>query len=130
MSQTNAIARPYAKAAFEYAMQHKTFSEWSAMLASASAVVNDKQVFRLFADPRMSTQKMAEFILKICQKVMVPATTNFIRLLAENKRLKVLPEIASLFEVLRNEYERKIDVEVVSAHPLGETDQKRLSEAL
>ncbi len=58
------------------------------------------------------------------------AGRNFLRTLAENKRLGLLPEIAAQFEVLRAEVENVIDVEVIAAREIAPPQQKRLMEAL
>ena len=54
---------------------------------------------------------------------------NFVRLLATNKRLEVLPQIAAQYEVLRAQYENELDVQVTSAVPLSGEQQSKLAAA-
>jgi F-type H+-transporting ATPase subunit delta len=55
---------------------------------------------------------------------------NFVRVLAENHRLLLLPEIATQYEELRSEVENTIDVAVVSAIALSSEQQDKLAQAL
>jgi len=55
---------------------------------------------------------------------------NFVRVLAENHRLLLLPEIAAHYEVLRSAVENTVDVEVVSAVPLDAAQADKLQRAL
>jgi F-type H+-transporting ATPase subunit delta len=50
--------------------------------------------------------------------------------LAENRRLLLLPEIAALFEALRAQVENTVDVEVISAVPLDFNQAEKLAQAL
>ena len=52
---------------------------------------------------------------------------NFVRVLAENHRLLLLPEIAAHYEVLRSAVENTVDVEVVSAVPLDAAQTEKLN---
>ena len=55
---------------------------------------------------------------------------GFLKLLAENKRLELLPEIHEQFQALRAEWERTLEVEVVSAYELDDADAERLKTRL
>ena len=57
----------------------------------------------------------------------MPAMQNFVRVLAENHRLLLLPEIAAHYEELRSEVENTVDVEVISAVDLERTHSRRSS---
>ena len=51
-------------------------------------------------------------------------------MLAENRRLAVLPEIAGLFDTMRAEAERVVKATVTSAHPLAAGDVEALRASL
>ena len=55
---------------------------------------------------------------------------NFVRLLAKNRRLALLPDISALFEILRADIENTAAVEVTSAVPLNAEQQAKLAAAL
>ena len=51
-------------------------------------------------------------------------------ILADNRRLALLPEIATLFNSFRAELERTIDINVSSAFELTDAQQQQLAQAL
>jgi F-type H+-transporting ATPase subunit delta len=55
---------------------------------------------------------------------------NFLRALAENRRLALLPEIAAQFGKLRAETENVVDVEVIAAREIAAPQERRLAAAL
>lgn len=131
MAEKATIARPYAKAAFEYARQHGTLPRWSEALATASAVVADSQVAPLLGNPHVTPQQLVQLIAEIGgEGVVDERVRHFLETLAVNRRLNVLADIAAMFEVMRAEIENVADVEVTSAVELDEAQRQRLSAAL
>ena len=55
---------------------------------------------------------------------------NFVSLLAANRRLGFLPEIAALFELMKSELENAVDVEVIAASKLTPDQESRYAAAL
>ncbi len=55
---------------------------------------------------------------------------NMFRIMAENRRLHVLSEVAELFSDLKSEKENMLDVRLVSATPVGEALQRKFTMAL
>ena len=50
--------------------------------------------------------------------------------MAENGRLIALPEVAHLFSALKADYEKEIDIDVISATPLAAAQQESLGESM
>lgn len=130
MAEKVTIARPYAKAAFEYAREHNTFPRWSELLATSSAVVADPNVEPLLANPRVTPAQLVELIASIAGNSLDEQGKNFLNTLAHNRRLGLLPEIAAMYETLRAEIEQIADVHVTSAAALNEAQRARLTSAL
>jgi F-type H+-transporting ATPase subunit delta len=124
------IARPYAKAAFEYARAANAFARWSHGLALAAAVVADPRVAALTKDPHLTAADLVSLITEVEGPKPDRGIRNFVHVLAENHRLLLLPEIAAHYEVLRSEVENTMDVEVVSAVALDAAQKEKLSQAL
>jgi F-type H+-transporting ATPase subunit delta len=122
------LARPYAKAAFEAARQHQDFERWSQMLAAAAATVADERVVKLLSSPRVQPSDLVELIAEASDAD--ERGRNFLSVLAQNRRLGVLPEIAAIYEELRAEIENITDVHVTSAVQLDEAQRSRLAAAL
>ncbi|WP_129641447.1 F0F1 ATP synthase subunit delta [Peristeroidobacter agariperforans] len=130
MAEKATIARPYAKAAFESARQHHALEKWSAVLATASSVVQDERVAGLLSSPRVTPEQLSGLIADIVGSDLDEQTRNFLATLASNRRLALLPEIASMYEGLRAEAENTADVQVISAVELNEAQKQRLVSAL
>lgn len=127
---TEIIARPYAIAAFEFALAKKSLPAWDAMLDAAMRISNDPQMETLLKNPRITEHQLLDIYFDLLNPLLDTEKKNFLHLLAENKRLNVLSDIALLFKNLRAEQERNITVDVSSAVPLDENYRKRIAHAL
>jgi F-type H+-transporting ATPase subunit delta len=124
------IARPYAKAAFEAALPGRAFAPWSAGLHVAAEIAGDARVTKLIKNPEVPTADIAEFIIGVAGPALDAHVQNFVRVLAENHRLLLLPEILAHFEVMRAEVENTVDVEVISAVKLDPAQADKIAGAL
>ena len=130
MTEKVTIARPYAKAAFEYARQHQAFGRWSQLLARAAAVVTDKTVAPLLGNPKVTPADLVDLIGGVAGNSLDENGRNFLGTLAQNRRLALLPEIAAGYEILRAEVEGVVDVQITSAVALSDAQRERLGAAL
>jgi len=130
MAERATIARPYAKAAFEYARDAGGFADWSQGLKAAAEIVSDPRVAGLTKSPQWSQADLVSIITDVAGAKLNPAIQNFVRILAENHRLLLLPEISAHFEALRSAVENTVDVEVVSAIALNGAQADKLTQAL
>ncbi|HEV2227828.1 MAG TPA: F0F1 ATP synthase subunit delta [Steroidobacteraceae bacterium] len=130
MPDKSTIARPYARAAFEEARDTKRLEPWSEALHVAAAVVEDSRVRALLGDPRVSPEQLAQLVSGIAGPKLGEEGASFVRTLAANRRLPVLPEIAARFDELKDAEQGVADVTVTSAAPLDAAQQKALSGAL
>ena len=129
MAQPLTIARPYARAAYDIASAHAAQNEWAEQLAFAAEVAAEPQVIALFGDPRLPPQALVSLFVRGDE----PEDSEFVRflgVLADNHRLRELPEIAALFEQMKRDAEHVLKVRVRSAVPLDEDQSGRLVEAL
>lgn len=130
MADTATVARPYARAAFDHARAAHALGPWGELLARASAALADERVAALIGNPHLRTSELVDFLLEITGAAGNAEARNFLRLLAENRRLSALPQIASQYEILRAEVENTVDVTVTSAMPLTPQQSDRLAAAL
>ena len=130
MADLTTLARPYAKAAFQVALGDADLQRWSQMLALAAAVCETEQVKAILTAPRFSAEQLAGTVVDICGDELDAKGKNFITLLAENKRLGLLPEISSLYEDLKAQQEKSVDVEITTAFAINAATADSLSGAL
>jgi F-type H+-transporting ATPase subunit delta len=125
VAEPSTIARPYAEAAFKLADAQGKLADWSATIANLSAVAADERVRAAIGDPNLPAAKIAGLIISILAGKLSGETENFVRVLAENGRLEVLPEIRAQYEALKNEREGVVEAEISSAF---EMDQPQLAD--
>ena len=130
MAESATVARPYARAAFEFAQGAKALARWGDLLETAAMVVRDARVTALLGNPKVTTLALADFVLDIAGEKADEHGRNFVRLLAQNQRLALLPEIAAQYALLRAAAENTVDVEVVSAIALSEAETEKFARAL
>ena len=130
MAERTTTARPYAKAIFALARQGNTLAATSTSLLRAAEVVADPRVHDLLGSPHVTAAQLSEFVIGIVGGGLDEYGRNFITLLAQNRRLGFLPEIAALFEQMKADVENAVDVEVISATALNSDQESRYAAAL
>src|SRR6266850_2888621 len=126
MAEPSTIARPYAEAVFRLADAAGALPKWSEMLAALAAVAADARVIATIKDPNLSDSKVAGLFISILSGKLSGDAENLVRVLAENDRLELLPEIRERYEALRNEREGVVEAEVQSAFALSDAQVKDL----
>lgn len=119
MSDLTTIARPYAKAAFDFAVENQQLDQWSEMLVFAAEVANNEQIHELITSS-LSAEKLAEIFIGVCGEQFDEHGQNLVRVMAENGRLRAIPDVCAEFHALKKEHEKKVDVAVISATELSE----------
>ena len=130
MAEISTIARPYATAIFNLAKEKKSLSDWSNKLSLLSNVVSDGQIKDFIADSKVLDSDREKVILKICKDKIDKSVENLIKLLIENKRLLVLPEIASFFEELKDADEGVVEAHIIMAEEPSKKTVDDLIESL
>jgi len=130
MAQLITLARPYAKAVFDAAQDQNAVDLWDQALAFAAKVAADPQVKIILANPGLSEQRKAELFADCFEEQPPEALRNFLLILAENKRLALLPAVSELFILLRADLERTVKLKVSTAFEMTAEQQQKLIDAL
>jgi F-type H+-transporting ATPase subunit delta len=133
MADTPTIARPYAKAIFEYALAASKLSRWSEILHNLAMSVLDEKAMQFITNPVATERQQIELLMILFAKASdkeIAAIGNLVALLAYNKRLMLLPDIKVLFEALRAEQEKTLMVKVYSFSKLSSAQQQHLISSL
>jgi len=130
MQEKSTLARPYASAVFEQAREDNAFAAWSDLLAFLEAAVAEPGLASVIADPRVESARLQELVLSICEGRLTEHGANFVRVLVENRRLALVPEIRRLFEAQRREHEGEAEVEVIAAYELEPRHEELIAKAL
>ncbi|AGB80381.1 MULTISPECIES: F0F1 ATP synthase subunit delta [Pseudocitrobacter] len=129
MSEFVTVARPYAKAAFDFAVEHNSVERWQDMLAFTAEVTKNEQMAELLSGA-MAPETLAKSFIAVCGEQLDENGQNLIKVMAENGRLRVLPDVLEQFIHLRAASEAVAEVEVTSATALSEEQLAKISAAM
>lgn|SRR5512135_1439149 len=130
MAERSTIARPYAEAAFRIADSSGKLPEWATMLAALAEVAGNERVKVAIADPNMPAPKVAGVFISVLAGKLTGEAENLVRVLAENNRLELLPEIRVQFEALKDEREGVVEARIISAFELDAAQRSELTKLL
>ena len=131
MATRGAAARRYAQAVFDLAKAKGTLEEWRADLATLNSIFGSDQVLLALEDPKMSGEARAKHIDDVLARQKIsPLAANFLHLLAQRRRLALLPRLIEVFEEMYNKEKGIVIAEVTTAVPLDEAHQKRVADQL
>ncbi len=122
MANVNVIAKPYAKAAFEFANEHKAIEQWSNKLNAFASIVESDSVASIIAIPMFSQTE----IVAVVKGQLDQNFANFLSLIADNKRLELLPSIALQFEEIKNTQSNRRFASVILAYEADAAVQENL----
>ncbi|MCI6796793.1 MAG: F0F1 ATP synthase subunit delta [Succinatimonas sp.] len=131
MAENLTVARPYAEAVFGLASEEKSFDKWQTVLCAMSEAVKDP-FYLGFLKNSSSPDDASKCFVKLLTGIIDTAAENFIKLLAANGRLEVLPEIYDEFCRLKAKHDKVLTVHLTSARRYADADlevlKKKLSE--
>lgn len=152
MADLSTLARPYAKAAFDYAKEHHAVNEWQDYLNVMNAIVSDKAFADYINNPAVAAQaKVATLkdlynqsspedsntVFKTLSTAIeggaqadTNAFVNFLTQLAEQDRLALLPSINERFGLLKAADAKEVHAYVTSAYPLTQVQEQLIEHRL
>ncbi len=130
MAELTTLARPYAKAAFEFASSAGSVQPWFEALEISAAVAEQDRMKQALGAADLSAEQKASIFIEVCGDKMDESQKNFIHTLASNKRLALLPFVKELFAGMKALQEKTIDVEVTAAYELSVDLINKLAQAL
>ncbi|AOR63149.1 F0F1 ATP synthase subunit delta [Pectobacterium wasabiae] len=129
MSEFVTVARPYAKAAFDFAVENQALDRWQNMLAFSAEVARNEQIAELLSGA-VAPIELSKTFIAVCGDQLDEAGQNLIKVMAENGRLPVLTEVLEQFIQLRAALESTVDVDVISANTLNEQQLSKIAVAM
>jgi len=130
VSELTTAARPYARAAFAYASENSAVEQWAEMLSICAAVADDASMKTALDQPGLNHLQKGELFNDVCSEKINDQCKNFVKMLAENDRIALLPDIAVLFHHYQSEAEGAVDAVLVSALEVNEEQVKAIAASL
>jgi F-type H+-transporting ATPase subunit delta len=130
MAEALTTARPYAQAAFDEAQKLGALKSWSEMLLSLAEAICYPEVRAVVTSPRVAKSAIESLLEGLLGGQAKAQQRNFVRVLVDNQRLLLLPEIVSIFEALRAEAEKTVNVVVDSAFEISDAQKEKIISSL
>ena len=130
MSELVTAARPYARAVFELASADKRLAEWSDALELIVDICTHAEMIPVLDNPALTRQQKAEVMISVAGDKIDQQAQNLLRVMAENDRLILLPEVAALYEQMRADAEGSVEAELISAYEVTAEQQKSIADSL
>ena len=130
MIEPTTLARPYARAAFEHARAAGDLAAWQTALSELAAMTAEPKVAAAMRDPNQTAAQRAVTLSGLAGEAMPSAVANLLAIMADNGRLALLPEVAMLFDRLKQAVESAVAVHVTSAYPLSDAETQQLADTM
>ena len=99
-------------------------------MATAASVVRDARAAELLGSPSFTAAQKADALIEVCGDDLPADARNFVRVLADNRRLPLLPQIHALFLALKAQQEKAVDLQVTSAYEIAPEQAERLARVM
>lgn len=128
------VARPYAKAVFLIAKEENSISGWSNLLAVLDEISADLEASDFISRPDFSLQEKTQFlqtaVAALLKRELTNQEANFLSVILGAKRYDVLPSVRHAYDEMVLSDESIVEVELVSAFEVKETENKMFVKAL
>lgn len=129
MAEFATIARPYAKALFGLAQEKNQIESWLGGLKQLAAVMQDQRVLSLVEQPETAASEKSKLLADLVG-LQNESLTNFVSILAEQKRLQVLPEVYAQYQDLALALNNTKSAVIYSAYELTDAQLAELTATL
>jgi F-type H+-transporting ATPase subunit delta len=121
------VARRYAKALFALAREAGALDAVAAELAALRIAFSDPNTAELLADPMMTAARLTALVQGLGSQLRLSnLTTNFLGVLAANRRIDQLAGIHDRFEQLHDQVLGRVRATIRSAAPLATAQQNEV----
>jgi F-type H+-transporting ATPase subunit delta len=131
-SPISGLAERYAGSLFDLALQSKSVADVEASLDGFEKLLGDSDdLKRLISSPVFSADDQLKAISAIADRAGISGLTgNFLRVVAQNRRLFAVPAMMKAFRRIAAEHRGETTAEVTTAHALTDAQQTELKAAL
>ena len=130
MAEIATLARPYAKAVFELAIESDNFDEWLNNLQFLTKLIEDPTISAAIDNPELGKNKLISILLEVSEDHLSESAQSFVKILVDNQRLRAIPQIALQYEQLKAEHQGYIKVDIVSAYSLNQPQEQEIKARL
>jgi F-type H+-transporting ATPase subunit delta len=125
-----ASARRYAQAVFELALENRELEKWFDDLTLLSDSVSNQEFLDFLSQPRVTSEEKIRVVRDALGDLVEPLALNLMSLLATKNIAHILPGITDRYQELLDAQQGIERAEAVTAIPLDDDEQRRITEML
>ena len=130
MIELTPLARPYAKALFESAIESNSTDEMAVELKTMAAAAMTEGIINTIENPTLSRKEIVEILVNLFEESVSNTAKKLIEILAENKRLNLLEPIYSIYQDLLEKHKEQKSIEVFVAVEPGDEAKESIEQKL
>ena len=127
MAEYVTLARPYAKAAFDFAKGAGLVDSWLQQLTVSAGLASVEKVAASFSSPEKDNNQL---VAMLAGNDADAGYTNLIQLMADNNRLALLPDVVTVYKFISEEDAKALSADVFTAHELDQAQLDSISASL
>lgn len=124
------MARPYAKAIFELAVQKEQLQSWKEFLLEVKAIITQPEIETLLNHPQLTASRLYDILSQALNIDTDGEFANLLRILTSQNRIALLPLIVDEFVHYKEEYQNTLNIHVTVAQDLSDDEYERLQQVL
>ena len=125
------VGKRYAHALFDAGLELNKLNDFKEDLTKVTKVIMEEpKLEQILAHPKVSKDEKKELLSSIFKDMVSEEIINFLYILVDKRREGYLIEISRYFEKLFNEHERIVEVTAITAVPMDNKAQDRLTRVL
>ena len=130
MIELTPLARPYAKALFESAIESNSIDKMAVELKTMAAAAKTEGIINTIENPTLSRKEIVEILVNLFEESVSDTAKKLIEILAENKRLNLLEPIYLIYQDLLEKHKEQKSIEVFVAVEPGDEAKESIEQKL
>ena len=130
MIELTPLARPYAKALFESAIESNSTDEMAVELKTMAVAAKTEGIINTIENPTLSRKEIVEILVNLFEESVSDTAKKLIEILAENKRLNLLEPIYLIYQDLLEKHKEQKSIEVFVAVEPGDEAKESIEQKL
>lgn len=129
-NMNNTMARPYAKAIFELAVDQDQLHDWKTFLLEVKSIITQEAIQSMINHPQLDMAQLNTILNEALQLEPKSEFANLLKILTSQGRVALLPLIVDEFIRYKEEYQNTLNVHVKTAQALSNDEAERLRQVL
>jgi len=127
MAEYVTLARPYAKAAFDFAKNAELVDSWMKQLTVSAGIASINEIAESFSSPTKNNDQLVSILVG---NDADEGYKNFVSLMADNNRLALLPDVVNVYKYISDQDAKSLSADVFTAVELNQDQLESIKSSL